>query len=67
MTAIAIERKNPLLALELHKKSVALGQKSPELSYNLGLLLQSVGRSGGRGGMLSRLRLRKDRTSRTRC
>jgi tetratricopeptide (TPR) repeat protein len=43
LTAIAIERKNPKLALELHQKAQALGERSPELSYNLGLLLQATG------------------------
>jgi tetratricopeptide (TPR) repeat protein len=43
LTAIAIERKNPKLAWELHQKAKALGERSPELSFNLGLLLQSTG------------------------
>ena len=43
LTAIAIERKNPKVAWELHQKAAALGGRSPELSFNLGLLLQSTG------------------------
>jgi tetratricopeptide (TPR) repeat protein len=43
LTAIAIERKDPTLALDLHQKSVSLGEPSPELSFNLGLLLETTG------------------------
>jgi tetratricopeptide (TPR) repeat protein len=43
LTAIAIERKNPKLAWDLQQKATALGERSPELSFNLGLLLQSTG------------------------
>jgi tetratricopeptide (TPR) repeat protein len=43
LTAIAIERKDHKRALELHQKLTTLGERSVELSYNLGLLLQSVG------------------------
>jgi tetratricopeptide (TPR) repeat protein len=43
LIAIAIERKDQARAWDLHQKLVAMGQASVELSYNLGLLLQSVG------------------------
>ena len=43
LIAIAIERKDQNRAWDLHQKLVAMGQASVELSYNLGLLLQSVG------------------------
>ena len=43
LIAIAIERKNAKLAWELHQKARALGGGSPELAFNLGLLLQSMG------------------------
>jgi tetratricopeptide (TPR) repeat protein len=43
LTAIAIERKDHMRAWELHQKLTALGERSLELSYNLGLLLQSAG------------------------
>ncbi len=53
LTAIAIERKDPRLALELHQKATGLGEPSPELSFNLGLLLQSIGDEAASGAMLS--------------
>ncbi|PYT17467.1 MAG: hypothetical protein DMG59_07235, partial [Acidobacteria bacterium] len=40
LTAIAIERKDHKQAWEMHQKLAALGERSVELSYNLGLLLQ---------------------------
>jgi tetratricopeptide (TPR) repeat protein len=43
LIAIAIERKDHNRAWDLHQQLTALGQRSLELSYNLGLLLQSVG------------------------
>ena len=43
LVAIAIERKDHTQAWDLHQKLSALGQPSMELSYNLGLLLQSAG------------------------
>jgi tetratricopeptide (TPR) repeat protein len=43
LTAIAIERKDHKRAWELHQKLSAQGERSVELSYNLGLLLQSAG------------------------
>ncbi len=43
LTGIAIERRNHEQAWKLHQKLIALGQDSVELSYNLGLLLQSAG------------------------
>src|SRR5262249_43505630 len=43
LTAIAIERKDHKRAWELHQKLTALGERSIELSYNLGLLLQAAG------------------------
>jgi protein O-GlcNAc transferase len=46
LIAIAVERKDHSRAWELHQRSKGLGQPSVELSYNLGLLLQSAGESG---------------------
>jgi len=43
LTAIAIERKDHKRAWELHRQLTALGDRPVELSYNLGLLLQSAG------------------------
>jgi tetratricopeptide (TPR) repeat protein len=43
LTAIPIERKDPALAWELHKKATAVGEQPPELAFNLGLLLQDTG------------------------
>jgi tetratricopeptide (TPR) repeat protein len=43
LAAIAIERKEHAAGLALHRKLTALGGHSPEVSYNLGLLLQAAG------------------------
>jgi protein O-GlcNAc transferase len=43
LTAIAIERKDHKKALELLRKLTTLGDRSVDLSYNLGLLLQAAG------------------------
>jgi tetratricopeptide (TPR) repeat protein len=43
LTAVAIEQKNSGEALECIRQLDSLGAPSPELSYNLGLLLQSMG------------------------
>jgi len=43
LTAIAIERKDHNRAWDLHQKLTGLGERSLELSYNLGLLLQAAG------------------------
>lgn len=43
LTAIAIERKDHQRGWELLQKLTALGERPVELSYNLGLLLQSAG------------------------
>ena len=43
LTAIAIERKDHKRAWEMRQKLTTTGERSVELSYNLGLLLQAVG------------------------
>ena len=43
LAAVTIQQKNSREARELVDKLAALGAPSPELSYNLGLLLQSTG------------------------
>ena len=45
LTAIAIERKDANDALAAHETFAAAGGRSAELSFNLGLLLQSLGDS----------------------
>jgi len=47
LTAIAIERNNFAEAHELHRKFAAIGGRSAELAYNLGLLMQSSGDPAG--------------------
>ena len=46
LVAIAIERKEHERAWELHKRFVATGERSLELAYNLGLLLQAASEPG---------------------
>jgi tetratricopeptide (TPR) repeat protein len=43
LAAVAIEQKNSSEAREIISKLGSLGPPSPELQYNLGLLLQSTG------------------------
>jgi tetratricopeptide (TPR) repeat protein len=43
LAAIAMEQKNSPEARDIMKKLESLGGSTPELTYNLGLLLQSMG------------------------
>jgi tetratricopeptide (TPR) repeat protein len=43
LAALAIEREDHAQALELQAKLIDLGERSPELFYNTGLLLQKSG------------------------
>jgi tetratricopeptide (TPR) repeat protein len=47
LAAVAIEQKNSSEAREIVGKLGSLGPASPELQYNLGLLLQSTGDYSG--------------------
>ena len=46
LTAIAIESKNASEARTLYQQFTTAGGRSPELAFNLGLLLQSSGDPG---------------------
>ena len=66
LTAIAVERKDHERAWDLHQKLIGLGERSPELSYNLGLLLQSAGEND-RAAECYQFAVEKKRTSPKLC
>ncbi|MCS7315267.1 MAG: tetratricopeptide repeat protein, partial [Bryobacteraceae bacterium] len=43
LAALALQRRNFDEALEYHERLIALGERSPEIIYNAGVLLQDAG------------------------
>ena len=52
LAALALEQENYDEAYELHRRLIDLGEKSPELFYNAGLICQKRGQAERRGAVL---------------
>ena len=66
LAALSLERSDIDQALEYHARLVDLGERTPELLYNTGLLYQKSGQLDEAAGCIA-MRCRRIRNSRRRC